>query len=137
MAAAECPEQVAAMLVLYPGYGMQKYVRTFLDEDGGAPEKALLMGHVVGRKYILDADSVDLEACMKAYAGPVRIIHGTRDTVAPMYYSVLALKQFPDAELVQIQGAGHVFHDEDDESCMASMLDWFTDRLGWIAAEGA
>ena len=122
--AAERPEDVKGLLPIYPGYGFQDGVRMVLDESGEIPENVVLLGRTVSRQYVEDALSFDLSDCMRAYSGPVRIIHGTGDVIAPILYSNRAVKVFPSAEVVPIKGANHGFRGEDDETAMDSMLEF-------------
>lgn len=129
MTAAERPEDIRAMICLYPGFGMQDYLRTLPAEDGSLPESVEMLGHTVGRKYIEDALSVDIHACMEAYPGPVLILHGTADRIAPYFYSIQATRYFPDAQLVPVKDADHVFQGEDDDFAMENMLDFLRKQL--------
>ena len=129
MTAAKRPDDVKGLISLYPGYGIQDYLKTLPDENGELPESVEMLGNTVSRMYIEDALSVDIHSCMSAYPGPVLIIHGTADRIAPYFYSIRATQYFPDAQLVPIEGAGHVFQGEDDDFAMETMLTFISEHL--------
>jgi len=47
---------------------------------------------------------------MPQYSGKTLIIHGSDDSLVPLSYSERAVKTFPDAKLITLDGAGHVFY---------------------------
>jgi len=71
-------------------------------------------------KYSQDVYDYDIYEHMAEYEGPVIIIHGTRDEAVPISYSERAIETFPDAELITLEGATHMFNQEGiDEICKA------------------
>jgi len=69
-----------------------------------------LLGKTVGRIYNKDVLSFDIYTLMPQYSGKTLIIHGSADSLVPLSYSERAIKTFPDAKLITLDGAGHVFH---------------------------
>ena len=41
----------------------------------------------LGRDYLLSTQELDIYGTASAYGGPVRILHGTRDKIVPMWCS--------------------------------------------------
>ena len=123
--AGDYPDQVKAMIALYPGYNMQDFVRARTNNGTDRSKTYNMSGITVGRIYVEDALSVDLDAEMRAYPGPVLIVHGDRDSIAPISYSQEAVKVFPNASLKTIAGGDHMFlRDEDDALCIGYMLEF-------------
>jgi 3-oxoadipate enol-lactonase len=59
---------------------------------------------------------------------PTLVLHGTQDRmVAPANAEVLAAR-IPDAELVLLEGAGHVYHSEQPDTTDAAVLDFIRRR---------
>ena len=123
--AGEHPETVKGLIALYPGYNVQDFIRAVTGNGTDLSETYKLMGMEVGRRYVEDALSFDIKDSMRAYGGPVLIIHGTRDTIAPISYSREAIGIFPNAELKAIEGADHMFlRQQDNEKAIGYMLEY-------------
>ena len=107
--AARHPEEIAGLALWYPAFSITEdlhHVFTSLDE---VPQSVTLGGYSLGRIYAEDMWDYDVYADMGRYPSPVLIVHGTADPTAPISYSERAVRTFPDAELVTIDGAGHGF----------------------------
>ena len=111
--AAARPDDVAGLALLFPAYCLQDDARARKAAYGqaGLPETEEVMGITLGRIYIEDALSFDIFACMPCYPGPVLIQHGTADTLVDISYSRRAVRAFPQAKLVEVEGAGHGFRE--------------------------
>ena len=123
VAAKRC-EQVKGLIALYPAYVLQDDAIKRTDNGTHVTEKYNFMGIDIGRKYDEDAISFDIFDVMKDYTGRTLIVHGTADTVAPYSYSERAVKIMPSAELVTIEGAGHVFFGKADETATKCVIDF-------------
>ncbi len=98
--AARRPEQIKAMIALFPGYVIGDFCQKYLDGD---PEfvKAVESNAIpVGEQYMKDAVSFDIYEMIPKITCPVTIFHGAGDPVVPLEYSERALPLFPDADLV-------------------------------------
>lgn len=71
------------------------------------PEYVSVFGHQLGRKYILQAQKLDIYGDAAAYKGPACIIHGTKDPVVPYSYAQRYNEIWPGSELRLLEGAGH------------------------------
>lgn len=71
------------------------------------PEYVSVFGHQLGRKYILQAQKLDIYADAAAFKGPACIIHGTKDPVVPYSYAQRYNEIWPGSELYLLEGAGH------------------------------
>ena len=108
--AAKRPADVAGLILLYPAYVLQDDARRRTPDPERIPSEMRLLGKTVGRIYNRDAMSFDIYTMMPQYAGKTLIIHGTADSIVPLFYSERALAAFPNAELIKLDGAGHVFY---------------------------
>ena len=70
------------------------------------------------------AMNIDVFAVIPAYKGPVKIIHGDRDEIVPLEYSVRAVKVYDNAELVVINGAGHGYEGADSDKARRLSIDF-------------
>ena len=63
----------------------------------------------LGREYLLTTQALDIYGTAAAYRGPVRILHGTRDGIVPMWCS----EKYNDTytgpvELIPVEGGNHM-----------------------------
>ena len=113
--AATRPDDVRGLIALYPAYVLQDSAWEMTPDPNNIPETLNLMGMTIGRIYNEDAMSFDIYELLPNFNKNVLIIHGTRDSIAPISYSERAVEVFPSAELVKIDGAGHGFYGEDED----------------------
>lgn len=63
----------------------------------------------LGREYILTTQELDIYGTAKAYKGPVRLIHGSKDTIVPMSCSEKYVESYTqDTELIVVEGENHM-----------------------------
>lgn len=55
---------------------------------------------------------------------PSLILHGTEDQAIPPENARILAERIPDAELVMLEGAGHLYHSEQAEAADAAVLDF-------------
>jgi pimeloyl-ACP methyl ester carboxylesterase len=62
----------------------------------------------LGREYLLSTQELDIFGTAEAFKGPVRIIHGTKDGIVPMWCSEKYKETYGDAaELIVVEGENH------------------------------
>ena len=62
----------------------------------------------LGREYLLSTQELDIYGTASAYKGPVRILHGTKDSIVPMWCSERYLETYGgSAELLKVEGENH------------------------------
>ena len=130
--AEERPQDIRAMILLFPGFVISDEMREIAPNPEEIPETLELMGATIGRIYLEDAISVDIYEKMGNYSGDVLIFHGTADNIVPISYSERAVTAFPSAELVIIEGAGHGFTGEDDQYVTKLSVDFVKAQLGTV-----
>ena len=108
-------ESPAALVLVAPGSVVQdacKNGRFFGAEFNPAdpPEYVKCFGIMkLGREYILTTQELDIYGTAKAYTGPVRLIHGSKDTIVPMSCSDKFVETYTqDAELIVVEGENHM-----------------------------
>ena len=63
----------------------------------------------LGREYILTTQELDIYGTAKAYTGPVRLIHGSKDTIVPMSCSKRFVETYGErSELIVVEGENHM-----------------------------
>ena len=72
----------------------------------------------LGREYILSTQQLDIYGTAAAYQGPVLLLHGTKDTIVPMWCSEQYLETYGDrATLVKVDGENHLITRRKKEIC--------------------
>ena len=104
------PADVAGLVLLYPAFVLHDYVRRRTPDPERIPDTMKLLGKTIGRIYNKDVLSFDIYTLMPRYSGKTLIIHGTADSLVPLSYSERAVKTFPNAKLIKLDGAKHVFY---------------------------
>ena len=123
--AARHPEEIASLVLLYPAFYLPENLRERYPDLDNLPEADDRGMLTIGRRYILDMYDYDYRADMRAYPGPVLIVHGNQDSVVNPAGSEEAVTLFPDAELHIIDGAGHVFMTDAQQAEFLEVADPF------------
>ena len=134
LAAAERPQAVRGLIPLSPGWNIPAGARagnllgyTF-DPEHIPEELHLGDGVCLGGNYVRVAQAVDAEAAIRAYTGPVLIIHGTEDMTIPYACSERAAALYRDCTLVPVVGDTHCF-DLHPEQMAAALGAWVAARM--------
>lgn len=120
---------IKGVIAFYPAYVLQNDAKKRTPDLALAPEVIEVMGVPLGKVYGRDAMSFDIYNVIKNYSGNVLIIHGTADSLVPVSYSEKAVKSFPSAELIKIEGAGHGFYGKDRAEAVAASIRFVKENL--------
>lgn len=108
-------EKPAGLVLIAPGSVVQDACRNgrfFGAEFNPAdpPEFVKCFGIMkLGREYILSTQKLDIYGTAKGYTGPVRLIHGSKDTIVPMSCSERYVGVYGEkAELIVVEGENHL-----------------------------
>ena len=108
-------EKSAGLVLIAPGSVVQDACRNgrfFGAEFNPAdpPEFVKCFGIMkLGREYILSTQDLDIYGTAKEYTGPVRLIHGSKDTIVPMSCSERYVEVYGEkAELIVVEGENHM-----------------------------
>lgn len=108
-------EKPAGLVLIAPGSVVQEACRNgrfFGAEFNPAdpPEFVKCFGIMkLGREYILSTQDLDIYGTAKGYTGPVRLIHGSKDTIVPMSCSERYVETYGDrSELIVVEGENHL-----------------------------
>ena len=124
--AARHAKDISAQVLLYPAFHLPDNLHKLYPDLNNLPETDGRNGMItIGKKYILDMYDYDYDKDMKAYGGPVLIVHGDVDKTVPIGGSQRAVNVFPNARLHTIKGAGHVFLTEPQQAEFLKQADEF------------
>lgn len=108
-------ESPAALVLVAPGSVVQDACRNgrFFGakfDPAAPPEYVKCFGIMkLGREYILSTQELDIYGTAKAYVGPVKIIHGSKDKIVPLSCSEKFVETYSqDAELIIVDGENHM-----------------------------
>ena len=72
----------------------------------------------LGREYLLTTQQLDIYGTAAAYQGPVLLLHGTKDSIVPMWCSEQYLETYGErASLVKVDGENHLITRRKKEIC--------------------
>lgn len=108
-------EKPAGLVLIAPGSVVQDACRNgrFFGAEfdpADPPEYVKCFGIMkLGREYILTTQELDIYGTAKAYTGPVRLIHGSKDAIVPMSCSEKFVEAYGDrSELIVVEGENHM-----------------------------
>ena len=122
--------EVAGLVGLYPGYGLYDLVMEEMKKYGEIPERMEVMSVPLSDRYFKDILSFDIYEKMKRYYGNVLLIHGSEDSIIPLYTAEKAAESFPHARLITIEGAEHGFHGPERNEVIRLALDFIKKESG-------
>ena len=121
--AAKHPSTVSKLVLFYPALCIPDDARAgkmmlARFDPQNIPEKLRCGPMKLGRCYPAAVIDMDPYEEIKAYTGPVLIVHGTKDKIVRMDYSKRAAKCYANAELHFIEGGAHGFSRKHDVAAM-------------------
>ena len=85
-------------------------------------------GRILGGNYIRVAQTIDVEAAIDRYPGPVLIVHGDADESVPVQVGIDAARRYRDCRLVLIPGDTHCY-DLHLDQVLEAVRDWAAARM--------
>ncbi len=125
LTAAEMPERIAAMILLYPAFCIPDQWLS-KDPESMAKPFAFMGDMLLSKKFYDDVPRYDVYDRVSRYNSPVMIFHGDSDELVALSYSERLKTTFPNAQLKVIKGAGHGFYGDDREYVKRVAVDFFT-----------
>lgn len=107
--AAKRMEDVKGLILFYPAFVIPDDARQNYTDSDHIPDNPTALGNMVGKRYYMDVINMDIYAEIRRYEKDALIIHGYRDSTVPITYSERAVSEYPSAELIVMDGAGHGF----------------------------
>ena len=124
LVASKLKDSIKGMILLFPAFVIPYMVRTFFPDENSIPDRYDLWGVIVGKGYFTEGYYADYYPLIKAYTGPVLLLHGNKDQAVPHGFSKRALKHYANATLHIIQGADHGFEGPHFEEAMGEILNF-------------
>lgn len=127
--AAQRPDDVAALVLLFPAFALQDDCWNRHGSIENIPETENIMNQTIGAIYSKDAMSFDIYEVIGGYKGNVLIQHGDKDDIVAPSYSEKAKEVYENAELQIIHGAGHGFQGKILRESNASVLEFLNANI--------
>ena len=134
LAAQKRSGEIKAMCLWYPGFGVTDAVRhgfllgQFFDPNN-LPDTVTAAGYTFGRAFLEETATLDCTDACRSYSGPVLILHGDRDFIAPINFSFDMSRAFPDCTLKVVPGGYHGFWGYQELDALNSMLKFFQEQI--------
>ena len=133
LVAAKHPDTVSKLVLFYPALcipddaraGKMMFARF---DPQNIPEKLRCGPMKLGRCYPAAVIDMDPYEEIKAYSGPVLIVHGTKDKIVGTAYSKRAAECYANAELHFIEGGAHGFSRKHDAEAIAYLNKFASQR---------
>lgn len=115
LAGAERRERVAGLILLSPAYLIPEGARRGSLLGGVFDPNCIPDVIPLGKNLVLDggyvrsAQTIDAEAAIRSFAGPVLLIHGTADATVPFQWSEQAAAFYRNCTFVPIEGDTHCY----------------------------
>lgn len=130
LAAAERPEQIRGLMLLYPAFSIPDTARRTFETREDISDSFRFMGVEIGRPYFEDVWEMDGFECCRRYDGPVTIFHGENDTIVPLEVAQRAEKEYAHAELHTVHDAAHAFYGVLQEQIAGELVDFVAVQCG-------
>lgn len=132
LVASECQERLSKLILLYPALCIPENARSgkmlMITFDPGHIQETIKSGPFkFSAKYPESAINIDIYAVLQSLRLPIRIIHGTADSIVDVEYArkAVAYMRNSASDLVTIDGAGHGFTKKPQfAQAMRSILDY-------------
>ena len=127
LVAAEQPERISKMLLLYPALCIPDDARRgqmrMLRFDPAHIEETLVSRPIrFSAKYPKSAMDIDIYAAIKKISCPMLLLHGSEDEIVDVAYAKRAEEANAAVKLVVLQGAGHGFGREEQQQAIGQMV---------------
>lgn len=121
LTAAEIPDRIAAMFLIYPAFCIVDQWLSMDPEDMKEPFN--FMGEMKLSKAFYDGvPRYDVYERIKAFSNPVFIYHGDKDLLVAVSYSDRIREAFPGSVLTVLEGEGHGFSEKGRAFVIEEML---------------
>lgn len=129
MVSAKHPGLVSKAVLFFPAFCIPDDARKgqmlAAKFDPKNPDDVIDCGIIkLGKCYPLDVMEMDYIEEIKAYEGPVLIVHGTADAIVNVDYSIKAEKEYKNCKLVIIENGDHGFNVDHEKIAVTALKEF-------------
>ena len=118
LAAAHIPQEVDKLVLVFPALCIPRDWNTRYPKASDIPETVTHWNVPMGRRFFMELRDMDVFKTISKFKKPVLIIQGDADPVVSMDDSRRAVKNYKNARLHIIPGAGHGFKPEEQRESL-------------------
>lgn len=122
LAAEERTEQVRGMVLYFPAFNIPDDWRRNYPNENQIPETVDFWGLNLGRGFFTEMREFDTYENIGDFENEILILHGDKDTIAPLAASRKAIQEYEYAEVVIMYGEGHGFSPAGAKTAMEKAL---------------
>lgn len=105
--------QVSGLILLYPAFVIQDEIESSYQNYNDISSNPNYLGWFpMGERYAQDVWGMNFYEEIRNFDKPVLLLHGNQDWLVSSTYSQRAQEAFPNADYIEIDGAGHSFLDQ-------------------------
>lgn len=109
LTAAKNPTKIYRLVLVFPALCIPDNWNQHYPHIADIPDTTRIWNVPLGRRFFTEIRYLNPFALIGSYERPVLIIHGDKDPVVPLEYSVRASKTYKNASIVVLEGEGHGF----------------------------
>lgn len=117
--AAQNPTKYAGLILWYPAFVIPDDSKKRFEEGDDT-----VFNTPISPDFNRVAKDIDIMNIIKAFDGPVKIIHGDKDGIAPIEYSIRANEGYANSDLLVIPDSDHGFMGEDSTRAIAKSVEF-------------
>lgn len=131
LAAEERADVVRGVGLYFPAFCIPDNWRSNYPKESMIPDVTDFWGLKLGKEFFVSMrDLYTFDVIGQNYQGPVHIVHGDQDNIAPLSYSQKAVNEnYKNATLTVLQGEGHGFSGKGNMTAMDEILCFMEDYL--------
>lgn len=129
LVAAQRADEIKAIAFHYPAFSMIIAAKETYASVDDIPSRLRFSGVAIGKQFYGDLLDIDLDELLRAYDGPVHILHGDADMLVPLESSQHAASVYPHAALTVMPDQGHGFDAESKAVAAEIVYNFFSGLL--------
>lgn len=122
--AAQIPEKVKALVLWYPAFVIPDDSKKRFEAGDNT-----CFGNPISPDFNKDSMNIDIISFAAGYTGPVKIIHGDKDGIAPIDYSYRAVEKYNNASLLVIENSDHGFMGADSDRAREASVSFIKEYI--------
>lgn len=128
LAAEEFAEEVKGMVLYFPAFNIPDDWRKNYATEESIPETLDFWGLKLGKVFFTSMREFYTFEHVGSFEKDILIIHGDKDTIAPLRYSKKAKEHYKSVELVVLEGEGHGFTPQANQTAMELALEFMNEH---------
>ena len=129
LVAAAHNSRVKGLITMNAAFVLFDDARRLFPSQEAIPDIYNHRGTELGRVYFEKLLDFDIYDSMRQYDQKTLIIQGTADEIVPLSYAERAAQTFPQAELLKLEGAGHILNEKEQAQALLKSLAYLQERL--------